>query len=63
MVKRNFNEVTGFSLYRIDDASLYLPTAIMEELEEQAQAALIARVEEDVKRKQAVAHEVEMKKQ
>lgn len=62
MVKRNFNEVTGFSLYRGDDASLYLPTAIMEELEEQAQAALIARVEEDVKRKQAVADEAEMKK-
>ena len=62
MVKRNFNEVTGFSLYRGDDASLYLPTAIMEELEEQAQAALIARVEEDVKRKQAVADEAEIKK-
>lgn len=62
MVKRNFNEVTGFSLYCGDDASLLLPTAIMEELEEQAQAALIARVEEDVKRKQAVADEAEMKK-
>ena len=62
MVKRNFNEVTGFSLYCGDDASLLLPTAIMEELEKQAQAALIARVEEDVKRKQAVADVAEMKK-
>lgn len=62
MVKRNFNEVTGFSLYCGGDASLLLPTAIMEELEEQAQAALIARIEEDVKRKQAVADDTEMKK-
>lgn len=62
MVKRNFNEVTGFSLYRGDDASLFLPTAIMEELEEQAQAALIARVEEEAKRKKTVADEAEMKK-
>ena len=57
MVKRNFNEVTGFSLYRGDDASLFLPTAIMEQLEEQAQAALIVRVEEEAKRNQAVADE------
>ena len=62
MVKKNFNEVAGFSLYRGNDTSLFMPTAIMEELEEQAQAALIARVEEDVKRKQAVADEAEMKK-
>lgn len=61
MVKKNFNEVTGFSLYRGDDASLFLPTAIMQELEEQAQAALIARVEEEAKKK-AVAVEAEMKK-
>ncbi|MFZ2220485.1 MAG: AAA family ATPase [Rhodoferax sp.] len=57
MVKTNFNEVTGFSLYRGDDASLFLPTAIMEQLEEQAQAALIVRVEEEAKRNQAVADE------
>lgn len=62
MVKKNFNEVTGFSLYRGDDASLLLPTAIMEQLEEQAQAAQIARVEEEAKRKQAVAEEAEEKK-
>ena len=62
MVERNFNEVTGFSLYRGDDASLFLPTAIMEQLEEQAQAAQIARVEEEAKRKQAVAEEAEEKK-
>ena len=62
MVKRNFNEVTGFSLYRGDDTSLFLPTAIMEQLEEQAQAAQIARVEEEAKRKQAVAEEAEEKK-
>ena len=63
MVKRNFNEVTGFSLYCGDDASLFLPTAIMQEVEEQAQAALIARVQEEANRKQAVADEAEMKKQ
>lgn len=63
MVKRNFNEVPGFSLYRGDDASLLLPTAIMEELEEQAQAALSARVEDEAKRRQAAANEAEMKKQ
>ena len=62
MVERNFNEVSGFSLYRGDDTSLFLPTAIMEQLEEQAQAALIARVEEEAKRKQAVAEEAEEKK-
>lgn len=62
MVKRDFNEVVGFSLYRGDDASLFLPTAIMEQLEEQAQAAQIARVEEEAKRKQAVAEEAEEKK-
>lgn len=62
MVNRNFNEVTGFSLYRGDDANLFLPTAIMEQLEEQAQAALIAKVEEEAKRKQAVAEEAEEKK-
>lgn len=63
MVKRNFNEVPGFSLYRGDDASLLLPTAIMEELEEQEQAALSARVEDEAKRRQAAANEAEMKKQ
>jgi ATP-dependent Lon protease len=63
MVNRNFNEVTGFSLYRGDDASLFLPTAILEELEEQAQAAQMARVEEEAQRKQAVADEAELKKQ
>ena len=62
MVERNFNEVTGFSLYRGDDASLLLPTAIMEELEVQAKAAMIARFEEEEKRKQTVADEAEMKK-
>jgi hypothetical protein len=30
MVKRNFNEVTGFSLYRGNDTNLLLPTAVME---------------------------------
>jgi len=63
MVKKNFNEVTGFSLYSGDDASLFLPTAIMEELEEQAKAAMIARLEEEKKKKKAVADEAEMKKQ
>ena len=62
MVERNFNEVTGFSLYRGDDTRLFLPTAIMEQLEEQAQAALSAKVEEEAKRKQAVAEEAEEKK-
>lgn len=61
MVKRNFNEVTGFSLYCGDDATLLLPIAIMEELV--AHDALIARVEEDAKRKQAIANEAEKKKQ
>jgi ATP-dependent Lon protease len=62
MVKRNFNEVTGFSLYRGDDASFFLPTAIMEQLEEQALAAQMARVEEKAKRKQGAAEEAEEKK-
>ncbi len=62
MVKRNFNEVTGFSLYTGDDASLFLPIAIMEELEEQAQAAQIAKLEEEAKRRQAAADETEKKK-
>lgn len=63
MVKRNFNEVTGFSLYRGDDTSLFLPTALTQELEEQAHAALIGRSEEEAKGRQAVAAEAEMKKQ
>jgi ATP-dependent Lon protease len=63
MVKKNFNEVTGFSLYRGNDASLFMPTAIMEELEEQAQAALIAKSEEEAKRKQVVADEAQKNKQ
>jgi ATP-dependent Lon protease len=62
MVKRNFNEVTGFSLYRGNDTNLLLPTAVMEKLE-QAQAALIGRYEEEEKRKQAVADEAQKKKQ
>jgi ATP-dependent Lon protease len=62
MVNRNFNEVTGFSFYRGADASLLLPTAIIEALEEQAQAALLARVEEEAQRKQAVADEADEKK-
>jgi ATP-dependent Lon protease len=61
MVKKNFNEVTGFSLYRGNDTSFFMPTAIKGELEEQAQAALIAKSEEDAKRKQAVADEAEKK--
>ena len=62
MVERNFNEVTGFSPYRGDDTSLFLPTAIMEQLEKQAQAAQIARVKEEAKRKQADSEEAEEKK-
>lgn len=39
------------------------PKPKVEQLEEQAQAALISRVEEEVKRKQAVADEADEKKQ
>ena len=63
MVKKNFNKVTGFSLYRGDDVSFFLPTAILEELKKQAQAVAIARFEAEAERKQAAAYEAEMKKQ
>lgn len=62
MVESNFNEVTGFSLYHGDDASIFLPTAIREQLEEQAQAALIEKAAQETKRIQAFADEAELKK-